>query len=106
MASKGYAYKQGVCGGTSIKSVSDVRASFLPGISKKILDEIDLMDVDLPKIMPTKKYADKPMSLDEANMHLHISNKPFIVFLNSDSNKVTVIYKRDDGHHGLVEPKY
>jgi hypothetical protein len=35
MASKGYAYKQGVCGGTSIKSVSDVRASFLPGISKK-----------------------------------------------------------------------
>jgi hypothetical protein len=43
MASKGYTYKQGVCGGTSkgvcggtsIKSVSDVRASFLPGISKK-----------------------------------------------------------------------
>jgi hypothetical protein len=28
-------YKQGVCGGTSIKSVSDVRASLLPGISKK-----------------------------------------------------------------------
>lgn len=35
MASKGYTYKQGVCGGTSIKSASDVRASFLPGISKK-----------------------------------------------------------------------
>ena len=28
-------YEKGVCGGTSIKSVSDVRASFLPGISKK-----------------------------------------------------------------------
>jgi hypothetical protein len=28
-------YEKGVCGGTSLKSVSDVRASFLPGISKK-----------------------------------------------------------------------
>jgi hypothetical protein len=34
MASKGYTLKKGVCGGTSMQSVSDVRASFLPGVYK------------------------------------------------------------------------
>jgi putative sigma-54 modulation protein len=53
-----------------------------------------------------RKFIDvKPMSVEEAAMHIEMSDKNFFVFTNAHSGNVNVIYKRSDGHLGLIEPK-
>ena len=50
-------------------------------------------------------FAPKPMSSEEASLQLDVTEKHFLVFRNSKSKKINVIYKREDGYHGLVEPE-
>jgi len=47
-------------------------------------------------------YA-KPMDLDEAVMQLNMSSDEFMVFTNRNSNSINVLYRRKDGHYGLIE---
>jgi putative sigma-54 modulation protein len=46
----------------------------------------------------------KPMDLDEAVMQLDLVKDSFLVFTNSRTDKVNVLYRRRDGHFGLIEP--
>ena len=55
-------------------------------------------------IVRTKKFALKPMSPNEAMMQMGMINHDFFIFMNSDTNLVSVIYKRHDGDYGLLEP--
>jgi putative sigma-54 modulation protein len=56
-----------------------------------------------PSIEVEKMIA-KPMDPEEAAMQLSNSQQDFIVFRNSRSEKINVIYKRKDGNLGLIEP--
>jgi putative sigma-54 modulation protein len=46
----------------------------------------------------------KPMDVDEAAQQMDLSKRNFLVFFNSKSNNINVIYKRNDGNLGLIEP--
>jgi len=46
-----------------------------------------------------------PMTPEEALASLDELQVGFLVFFNSESGNVNVIYRRDDGDYGLVEPK-
>ncbi|MDY0376921.1 MAG: sigma 54 modulation/S30EA ribosomal C-terminal domain-containing protein, partial [Desulfobacterales bacterium] len=46
----------------------------------------------------------KPMDVDEAVMQMDLVNNNFLVFTNSRTDQVNVIYRRKDGHYGLIEP--
>jgi putative sigma-54 modulation protein len=59
-----------------------------------------------PRIIKTDEYATKPMSIDEAAMQLKLGQENFIVFLNSQTNGVNVLYRLDDGNFGLIEPEF
>ena len=48
----------------------------------------------------------KPMNVEEATMQLELSEESFIVFSNADTQQVNVLYTRDDGTFGLIEPQY
>jgi putative sigma-54 modulation protein len=56
------------------------------------------------KIIKTEKVDTKPMDVDEAAMQMELSKRNFLVFLNSKTNTINVIYKRNDGNLGLIEP--
>ena len=58
-----------------------------------------------PSIVRTRSFVPKPMSPEEASTLLALSPKPFLVFENAETQTVNVIYKREDGDHGLVEPE-
>ena len=58
-----------------------------------------------PVIARTKRFALKPMSPDEASMQMELINHNFFVFMNSETNLVSVIYKRQDGNYGMIEPE-
>ena len=46
----------------------------------------------------------KPMDPEEAAMQLNLSAQDFMVFRNSRSSDINVIYKKKDGNVGLIEP--
>ena len=58
-----------------------------------------------PSIIRSHSFvAAKPMFPEDASQQLRDSSKPFLVFQDASTQKVSVIFKRDDGNHGLVEP--
>ena len=58
---------------------------------------------DTPSI-EVERLAAKPMDPEEAAMQLSASQQDFLVFRNSRSEEINVIYKRKDGNLGLVLP--
>lgn len=61
-------------------------------------------DLDNAKMILPKTSIVKPMSVDEAVMQLAVLDQDFFMFTNADSNNINVVYKRKDGHYGLLEP--
>ena len=57
-----------------------------------------------PKVIVTERMDTKPMDADEAAQQMELSKRNFLVFFNSKSNNINVIYKRNDGNLGLIEP--
>lgn len=72
-------------------------------------EEVTLGDdqpTKIAKIVKTKKFAIKPMSVEEATMQMDLLGHNFFVFANDITNKVNVVYKRRDGNFGLIEPEF
>jgi putative sigma-54 modulation protein len=59
-----------------------------------------------PKIVRSGTFPMRPMYSDEAAEQLELFNQDFFVFSNAETNKVNVIYRRNDGNFGLIEPEY
>ena len=66
-------------------------------------ESIDL-ESDDPKVIKTKNLAMKPMSVREAIMQIELTGNDFLVFVNSGSSEVNVVYKRKDGNYEITEP--
>jgi putative sigma-54 modulation protein len=56
-----------------------------------------------PRIIHTEHYFVKPMTVEEAVMQLDLIKRDFLVFTNARSNRVNVLYQRQDGNYGLIE---
>jgi putative sigma-54 modulation protein len=55
------------------------------------------------RVIRTEQVNAKPMDVDEAAMQLNVSNGEFLVFTNRLTNRINVLYRRKDGHYGLIE---
>ncbi|HHY04508.1 MAG TPA: ribosome-associated translation inhibitor RaiA [Thermoanaerobacterales bacterium] len=60
---------------------------------------------DIPRVVKVKRFAIKPMDVEEATMQMDLLQHDFFVFLNAETNEVNVVYKRKDGNYGLIEPE-
>jgi len=69
--------------------------------------EMPQSDAPQPDIVihRTKRFALKPMDAQEAVMEMELLNHDFYVFRNSWTDEVNVVYKRNDGEYGLIEPQ-
>lgn len=59
---------------------------------------------DEPQVVKTKRFAIKPMQVDEAVLQMDLLGHDFFVFSNAESEQVNVLYRRKDGNYGLIEP--
>jgi putative sigma-54 modulation protein len=50
-------------------------------------------------------YPRKPITVEEAALMLVDSKRPFLVFRDAGTRRVGVVYRRSDGHLGLVLPE-
>lgn len=55
-------------------------------------------------VIEVEKLVAKPMDPEEAAMQFVMSQQDFLVFRNSRSLDINVLYKRRDGNLGLIEP--
>jgi putative sigma-54 modulation protein len=58
-----------------------------------------------PTIVKTKRFDWKPMEPEEAVEQMELLGHSFFVFRNASSEQVNVVYKREDGNYGLIEPE-
>ena len=57
-----------------------------------------------PQIIRTMQVPAKPMDTDEAVLQLELSREQFLVFTDAETEVIKVLYRRDDGNYGLLEP--
>ena len=55
-------------------------------------------------IVKTKRFAVKPMDVQEAIMQMNMVNHDFFVFRDSETEEVSLVYRRTDGNYGLIQP--
>jgi len=46
----------------------------------------------------------KPMDVEEAVLQMDLNDQGFLVFTNARSSQINVLYRRKDGHYGLIQP--
>ena len=70
------------------------------------LDTSDSSNMLMSVFRDPEKFASKPMSVGEAVMQLQTSGDALLLFLNSQTNQVNLVYKDDNGGYGWVEPQF
>ncbi len=58
-----------------------------------------------PRVIRSRRTAVKPMTLDEAALELDGQGDGVLVFRDAATERVTVLFRRKDGHLGLIEPE-
>jgi putative sigma-54 modulation protein len=57
------------------------------------------------RVIRSQYFSLKPMSLEEALIQIDIRSKEVFLFRREESQEWAVVYRRKDGHYGLVEPE-
>ena len=69
-----------------------------------LAEEINLPEEELERQIKIKNIEYKPMHVEEAALQMDLLDDNFMVFTNARSNQVNVLYRRKDGHYGLIKP--
>lgn len=65
--------------------------------------EIEEETPEMASIVRLKQFTMKPMSPEEAALQLEMLDHSFFFFLNAETDSHAVLYRRRDGHLGLIE---
>jgi len=61
-------------------------------------------DEGATKVVETETLVAMPLTVDDAVLQLELTHSEFLVFRNSANSAISVVYKRRDGHYGLIVP--
>ena len=75
------------------RSVAEEVSTFVP----------DVVEENDYEVVRTKKFAIKPMTVEEAILQMNLLGHTFFAFKDEDSGAFAVVYKRNDGGYGLIE---
>lgn len=93
------------------KQIIRNREKKLDSKKKKVVDEsleflYEMPEIELPEIYKKKVFSIDPMLVEDAKYALERLDHNFYIFLNAESGKVNVLYRRNDGKYGLIEVNY
>jgi putative sigma-54 modulation protein len=58
-----------------------------------------------PRVLRSRRYAVKPMTVEDAVLRVEADGDAFVVFRNASTDAINILYRRKDGHFGLIEPE-
>ena len=74
-------------------------------VKKEFFTEVDVAETeDVISVGKVKKFEMHPMSVEEAILQMNLLQHNFYMFLNSESGRYNVVYKRTEKDYGLIEP--
>ncbi len=56
------------------------------------------------RVVKTKRFGIEPMFEEDAIEQMESLDHAFFIFVNAESERVNVLYRRRDGDYGLIEP--
>lgn len=56
-------------------------------------------------VVRTKRFAVKPMPVEDAITQMELLGHDFFLFLNEETDIMSVLYRRNDGSYGLLQPE-
>lgn len=77
------------------------RMSLGQAIAFENIEEEEYDEYD--EIVRTKNIDLKPMTLEDAVLRMHAIDHPFFLYLDEEDNKISVVYKREDGGYGVIQ---
>jgi len=60
-------------------------------------------DEPLPRIVKTKRFHIGPLTPDDAVLKMELLGHGFFFFVNKETSRAAVVYRRDDGDVGLID---
>ena len=66
----------------------------------------DDYDEDDFEVVRTKTVVLKPESVEEAILQMELLGHMFYMFRNAETDDICVVYKRNDGGYGVIEPDF
>jgi putative sigma-54 modulation protein len=88
---------------TNAKGGGETRLRVAKG--QEVEPDLEDEEEEQGRLVRTKRFAMKPMDIEEALEQMEFLGHTFYVFINSETNAVSVAYQRNDGNFGLIEPK-
>jgi putative sigma-54 modulation protein len=58
------------------------------------------------RVVKTKRFVIEPMSSEEAIEQMERLGHSFFLFLDADADEVRLLYRRNDGNYGIIEPEF
>jgi ribosome hibernation promoting factor len=58
-----------------------------------------------PRVIRSRRFVIKPMTVEEAVLEVEGSAEGFLVFREATTERMNVLFKRKDGNLGLIEPE-
>ena len=86
--------------GESLRAVDDVAAAV--AAAEPAVDEVDDEEV-MPAIVRTKRFHLAPLGPIEAVEKMEELGHGFFFFINRETSRSAVVYRRDDGDVGLID---
>lgn len=73
----------------------------------KLMDEPEAKEeFEMPKIIRRKRFSNaNPMTENEAIDKMELIGHSFFLFNNESTGRFSIVYKRNDGFYGIIEPK-
>ena len=68
-------------------------------------DDVSGLALERLRTVNRESLPVKPMHVDEAMMQLDLIDEEFLAFSNAETNEVNVVYARENGAYGLIEPE-
>lgn len=56
------------------------------------------------RVVRRKSFPVRPMDTEEAILQMNLLGHQFFTFLNAETGGINVVYRRNDGDYGLLEP--
>ena len=83
--------------------IVDRKQSFGSSFKQEFLEKD--FDEEEVNIIRTKRFEVKPMYPEDACVQMELLGHNFFVFMNAETEEISVVYKRKGGTYGMIEPE-
>ena len=82
------------------KNKTKLEKRLTQGVSEFPAEEEETFDV-----VKYKKFALKPMGVEEAILQMNMLGHTFFMYRDADTDNIHVVYRRKDGNYAVLEPE-